>query len=211
MSSSYHHGDLREALLETAGNLVAERGVDGWSVREASARVGVSASAAYYHFASRDDLLTALSIRALNRLGEALREATESAGGGDVLARLCAYARCYVRWACDEPAAAQLAFSPARQRQTGTVDPHPHQVLDDELDRLVESGTLPRQSRPGADFLVWSAVHGLAELAHLNLVRGNGPTDLDLLSDRLVRATMYGLRDEHSAPIPAVGSNHTEA
>ncbi|MFI6317980.1 TetR/AcrR family transcriptional regulator [Nonomuraea sp. NPDC050556] len=76
---AYHHGDLRGALLDAAEALVRERGVEGWSLREASARVGVSPSAAYHHFASRDALVAALAGRVLTTLGERLRQAANTA------------------------------------------------------------------------------------------------------------------------------------
>ena len=209
MSKAYHHGDLRAALLETARALVAERGVDGWSVREASGRVGVSASAAYHHFASRDVLLDALSARVLAELSTALREAADTAGDDDALARLCAYGRRYVRWAGEEPAVARLAFRPVTSGREQPGGWHPHQVLDDELDRLVTAGVLPGHARPGADFVVWSAVHGLAVLVADGLVRGDDPADLDRFSDRLVRTTVNGLCHEPPATAPAVRSRHT--
>ena len=71
----YHHGELRSALLDVAEGLIRERGVDGWSLREASVRIGVSPSAAYHHFDSREALVRALSERVVSRLGERLRRA----------------------------------------------------------------------------------------------------------------------------------------
>ena len=52
----YHHGDLRAALIGTAIEIIAERGVRGFSVAEASRRLGVAVSAPYAHFADRDGL-----------------------------------------------------------------------------------------------------------------------------------------------------------
>src|SRR5262244_137181 len=88
----YHHGDLRAALLDVAEALIRERGVDGWSLREASVRIGVSPSAAYHHFDSRDALVRALSDRVLTRLGERLGRAAEHARGGQQQ-RLIAFGR----------------------------------------------------------------------------------------------------------------------
>ena len=92
----YHHGDLRNALLDSAEALIRERGADGWSLREASARIGVSPSAAYHHFDSRDALVRAtyrtpfLLKGDFNRIDEArlkaalFRDATAIAGAGNV-------------------------------------------------------------------------------------------------------------------------------
>src|SRR5690242_10881955 len=105
----YHHGDLRTALLDTAEALIRERGVDGWSLREVSVRVGVSPSAAYHHFVSRDALVRALSQRLLAQLGERLSDAVERAQG-DGADGLVAFGRGYVRWALEDPAVPRLAF-----------------------------------------------------------------------------------------------------
>src|SRR3954468_20540810 len=93
----YHHGDLRDALLDAAEELIRERGADGWSLREPPARVGVSPSAAYYHFAAREDLVHALSDRVLVRLAHRLARAAGHARG-DEHQRMVALGRTYVRW-----------------------------------------------------------------------------------------------------------------
>ena len=61
---SYHHGDLRGALIDTAVELVAEHGARSFSLAEASRRLGVAVSAPYAHFADRDELLAAVAVRA---------------------------------------------------------------------------------------------------------------------------------------------------
>ena len=70
----YHHGDLRTALIDAAVSLIAERGVRGFSLAEASRRVGVSSAAPYRHFADRDDLLAAVGVRALETFASMVAE-----------------------------------------------------------------------------------------------------------------------------------------
>ncbi|MFF1278259.1 TetR/AcrR family transcriptional regulator [Streptomyces marokkonensis] len=108
----YHHGDLRGALLDAAEALVRERGDTGWSLREASARVGVSPSAAYHHFASRDALVRALSEHVLAQLGTRMSAAAAEAVDGEVgeLRGIIAAGCAYVRWVMEAPAVAKLAF-----------------------------------------------------------------------------------------------------
>ena len=65
----YHHGDLRQALIETAIEMLGERGAEAFSMAEASRRLGVAASAPYRHFADRDALLAAVALRAADLLG----------------------------------------------------------------------------------------------------------------------------------------------
>ncbi|MGW8574319.1 TetR/AcrR family transcriptional regulator [Streptomyces niveus] len=222
---NYHHGELRAALLDAAEALVRERGADGWSLREASARVGVSSSAAYHHFASRDALVRALRRRVLGELGERLsQEVGRAAGpeaGGDHQRRLVAVGRTYVQWAVDDPSVARLAFGagapaagdPASDSTSDAATaPHPHDVLDAELDLLVEVGGLPAAARPGADFVVWAAVHGLATLLVDGLARLDDPRAVAREAERVVRAVLTGLTHEAvpSQGWPTPHSAHTE-
>jgi AcrR family transcriptional regulator len=93
----YHHGDLRAALIETAAELIAERGMRGFSLAETSRRLGVAVSAPYAHFADRDDLLAAVWVRAFELFYAALVPATDEFS--DPADRLAAMARAYVRFA----------------------------------------------------------------------------------------------------------------
>jgi AcrR family transcriptional regulator len=97
----YHHGDLRDALVETAIVLLAERGSAAFSMAEASRRLGVAPSAPYRHFADRDALLAAVAVRAAGLLCERLGQATAS---GSARQRLAAAAEAYVRFAAEQRA-----------------------------------------------------------------------------------------------------------
>jgi AcrR family transcriptional regulator len=209
----YHHGDLRSALLDVAEELARERGVEGWSLREASVRIGVSPSAAYHHFDSRDALVRALAERVLRRLGDRLGRAAGRARGGDPQQRLVAVGRGYIRWALEDPAVARLVFGAGHTGSDAPpLSPHPHDVLVAELDRLVEAGGLPAAARPGAEFVVWAAVHGLAALLVDGLVQLDGQRAVDREAERVVLAVLTGLAHEPpGAPAwPVVRSAHTE-
>jgi len=93
----YHHGDLRAALIETAVEVIGERGVRGFSMAEASRRLGVAVSAPYAHFADRDDLLAAVAVHAYELFyAELVPAVSQAAAPAEQLAEL---ARCYVRFA----------------------------------------------------------------------------------------------------------------
>jgi AcrR family transcriptional regulator/8-oxo-dGTP pyrophosphatase MutT (NUDIX family) len=93
----YHHGDLRAALIDTAIELIGERGVRSFSLAEASRRLGVAASAPYAHFTDRDGLLAAVAARAYERLyAELVPDMYQFQAPAD---RLAAMARGYVRFA----------------------------------------------------------------------------------------------------------------
>src|SRR5579862_550838 len=208
----YHHGDLRNALLDAAEALIRERGADGWSLREATARVGVAPSAAYHHFGSRDALVRALADRVIARVGERLSDAAETAHGGQPQP-LIAVGREYVRWAVEDPAVARVAFAAGRTEPATRISPHPHDVLAAELDRLADVGGLPASARPGAEFVIWAAMHGLAVLVADDLVRLDSPQDIDRQAERVLAAVLTGLAAEPppSPAWPIPRSAHSDA
>jgi AcrR family transcriptional regulator len=93
----YHHGDLRAALIDTAIELIGERGVRGFSLTEASRRLGVAGSAPYAHFADREELLAAVAVRAHEVLYAQLIPAMEQEHRP--ADQLAAMASAYVRFA----------------------------------------------------------------------------------------------------------------
>lgn len=98
--SRYHHGDLRAALVDAAVELIAERGVRGFSLAEASRRVGVTVAAPYRHFADRDDLLAAVAVRALEVFTAMV--AAEASNTDAPAQRLAAMGSAYVRFAAEQ-------------------------------------------------------------------------------------------------------------
>jgi AcrR family transcriptional regulator len=208
----YHHGDLRNALLDAAEALIRERGADGWSLRETSAQVGVSPSAAYHHFDSRNALVRALADRVIARLGKRLSAAAATAHGGPQQP-LIAVGREYVRWAVEDPSVAHMAFAAGRTEPATLISPHPYDVLATELDRLADAGGLPASARPGAEFVFWAAMYGLAVLLADGLVRLDSPQAIDREAERVFSAVLTGLAAEPppSAPWPVPRSAHSEA
>jgi AcrR family transcriptional regulator len=105
---SYHHGDLKAALVDVAIELITERGVRGFSLAEASRRLGVTVAAPYRHFADRDDLLAAVAVRAFGACTAALAGAVSA--GGEPAAQLTAMAGAYVRFAAEQRPLFDAAF-----------------------------------------------------------------------------------------------------
>src|SRR4051812_20284622 len=94
-AAKYHHGDLREALLRTAWNLVSRRGVEALSLRSVADEVGVSHAAPAHHFRGKQALVDALRAEAWLRFASALEAAEESG--------LRALGRTYVAFAMEHP------------------------------------------------------------------------------------------------------------
>lgn len=100
---SYHHGNLREALIEAALDLIGEQGVEALSVREVARRAGVSPGAPFRHFANRTALLTAVAEQAGQRLRDAVDEAMARTQRQAPMARFAALGLAYLAWARENP------------------------------------------------------------------------------------------------------------
>jgi AcrR family transcriptional regulator len=165
MERSYHHGNLRPALVGTAVELARAKGPDGVVLREVARRTGVSHNAAYRHFADREQLLAEVALWAMGRLEQAMEERLATVRKRDPAVRarqrLREVGRAYVEFALSEPGLFEVAFSaPFHSAETQG----PYGLLNRTLDELVEVGVLPAGRRPGAEVACWAGVHGFAEL-----------------------------------------------
>lgn len=199
---SYHHGDLRRVLLEAGIELAREGGPEAVVLREATRRAGVVPNAAYRHFTSRDALLQAVRAAALAALAVAMeKELARARKQADVArASLRAIGIAYLRFAEREPGLFRTAFSVAADPETagdpgwaGRSGMNPFQLLGAALDQMVEAGALPAERRPGAEYLAWSAVHGLAMLALEGPLRRMTRKQIQAIGQRVVAMVEKGL------------------
>src|SRR6188768_1796177 len=191
----YHHGDLRRALVSAATDLAAREGPDGVALREAARRVGVSPSAAYRHFPSRDGLLAVVGSEARQALANRMLEAIDAVGAGDPIehatGRFRACGRQYIDFALAEPGLFAVAFRPCPPELYTPEDPSPYHVLAGALDALDAVGVLA-VARAGAEESAWAAVHGAAVLLGTGAIP---PSErervidgtLDMVADGLLR------------------------
>ncbi|MBW8067884.1 MAG: TetR family transcriptional regulator [Ferrovum sp.] len=166
--NQYHHGNLEQALIEAAVSLIAQHGVAGFSLREAAAHVGVSPSAAYRHFSSKEDLLNAVALDGFQRLAlqmeHAMAEARTLNPECPALAAFQALGLAYVTFAVNNPPHFQVMFGIPFQEKPETDRTSPYQLLQTALDDLVGEKVLAVENRSGAELYAWSVVHGLAGL-----------------------------------------------
>lgn len=174
---TYRHGDLRRALLEAGIELARSGGPDAVVLREATRRAGVAPNAAYRHFESHRALLQAVRAAALSAVAVAMETELAALPGNlspaaFARASVRAVGTGYLKFAQAESGLFRTAFAASGQLQQGQSDPaaagqsglNPFELLGAALDKLVEAGVMPAGRRPGAEFLAWSAVHGLAML-----------------------------------------------
>ena len=182
----YHHGDLRNALVVAATELAARDGADGVVLREAARRIGVSPSAAYRHFPSREGLLAVVGSQARQALVERMVSAMAAVGSpGEASAtteRFRACGREYVRFALDEPGLFAVAFRPCPPELYVPDEFSPYHVLSQSLDELDRAGLLA-VPRAGAEEYAWIGVHGAAVLL------GGGAID-PRERDRVIEGTL---------------------
>ncbi|RWC40367.1 MAG: TetR/AcrR family transcriptional regulator [Mesorhizobium sp.] len=109
--TGYHHGNLRDTLIDAAIQLVEEGGPDNVSVREAAKRAGVSPGAPFRHFQSKTALLTAVAEQAMNRLTEAVANALSEVDSADPIVAFEAIGQGYLEWAIANPTHFQIISS----------------------------------------------------------------------------------------------------
>lgn len=166
--ATYHHGDLRAALLAAARSLLDEGGVPAVSLREAARRAGVSPAATYRHFADKDALLVALAVQGFNEFGDAMRLAFE--GATEPMADMGV---AYVQFAVDRPGLFRLMFGPAVADRSKS--PELLAAIARAI-QLFDSGMKTRKDvapgDPVASLRAWATMHGLATLAIDNMLPG---------------------------------------
>lgn len=162
----YHHGALRPALIAAAEAVIAERGVDGFSLRETARRAGVSPSAPAHHFGDARGLLTAIATSAFEALGDALAEASAAGSRDD---RVRAQGLAYVRFALANRARFDVMWRAALLNGEDETYAAAGRRAFGLLDAAVR-GEGARREGPSDPALApsiacWSTVHGFARLA----------------------------------------------
>ncbi len=186
VAKSYHHGELRTALVGAALALLTEGGADALSLRAVARRAGVSAMAPYRHYPDKEALLAAVAVQGFDGLRDMLRAADASAPAGEALV---AQAVAYVRYAEENPALFRLMFGPAR---LGT---HPALEAAGGTAYAVLASRVTAQTPADADreacaLGCWSMVHGLASLFLDGRIGDKTPAPRDGLTRRIAAAML---------------------
>jgi len=181
-SSPYHHGDLKNALIQAGVKILSEEGVSGLSLRKVAHEAGVSHAAPYAHFEDKEALLAAISTEGYRRLYRAIQVAVDR-HRDDAAAQLVEGAWAYVKFALDDRAHFQLTMSGAvenEQRYPALVETSRQSfaLVVTIVEACQEQGVL----RKGLPHLVavgvWSLMHGFVSL---------------LLENQIPRAVRAGL------------------
>ena len=165
---SYHHGNLKEALLRAALELIAEKGPAGFTFADAARWAGVSPAAPYRHFRDRDELIANVARRGFELFGEALTKAWDE-GRPELMAAFDRLGRAYLDFAKHQPAYYSAMFEAGvpldTDPQLRAASEVSFGVLRGAAENLV--ALRPPQGRPPALMValhVWSMTHGIASL-----------------------------------------------
>lgn len=205
--TSYHHGHLRQALTAAALTLISERGVDGFSLREAAREVGVSPSAVYRHFPDKAALLAAVAEDGFTLLATSTAAAVDAALGHPdprraAVEALHAVGSTYVEFAVTYPQHFRVMFGPhgagatPQPRGSDARGRTPYDLFVLALDGLTHAGVIPPEGRADAELPAWSAVHGLASLLIDGPVRRPDPGERNEETRRVVNFVLTALRGQ---------------
>ena len=164
----YHHGNLREALLEASIQLIAEIGPSAFTLREVARRAGVSHNAPYRHFTDKDSLLAAVAAQGYSELNDAMLQAANRRT--DALDRLKHAGLAYIEFALRRPEHFTVMFDAPFSKQTNPEAARASERAFSTLVSLVKDSQDQRLLTPDPltlqfALLAWTMVHGIAKLA----------------------------------------------
>lgn len=183
---NYHHGDLKNALIEAGIKIVGNEGMKALSLRKVAATCGVSHAAPYNHFKTKEELLEAMQQHITNQFAEQLQETLENhTGQTDVLIELgCAYLRFFITnphyysfifgqvgISCDFDSLENNSYPPFNIFKKAAID-------------RFRSSDKPESEYMKSILAMWSVAHGFTGFATMNTIKYSGDWE-NLLSEIL--------------------------
>lgn len=194
--TSYHHGDLKAALVEAAVAAARAGGESAVGLNKLAAGLGVSPSAAYRHFPDglEELLVTVGDVARVELADRIVLRMSQAKGSRDPATaarrRFRASGEAYVEYVLEQPGLFQVACRHDRGRSR---EADPYGLLESCVDELVRAGALEQQARDDAAVAAWAAVHGLAMLMTEGPLRRLGPQRRRSVIDRTLAMVEAGL------------------
>lgn len=196
--ATYHHGDLRRALVDAASRALERQRVEDLSLRALGRELGVSPRAPYRHFETKEELLAAVAVEGFHAFGAFARSRVASTGK-DPIGRLRAFAEAFVLFAVEHPASFRVMYAPyatvnesAPELMQARADAHRGSmdiIADGQAAGLLRAGD-PMQIA----LLLWSSMHGLSVLlTEGQLGRFDRPIDAAKLAHLVSGLLLEGL------------------
>ena len=207
----YHHGNLKEALLQAALNLIAQKGAAGFTFADAARMAGVSPAAPYRHFRDRDELLSSIAQRGFEQFEALLVQAWDD-GRPDTIAAFERLGKAYLAFAREEPAFYSAMFESGVPVETtpalAAASERAFAVIRAAAERLAAlvPSNMPRPPALMMALHIWSMSHGVASLfARGDAARRKLPMSAEDLLEAEVLIYLRGLglpTDRKSEPPP---------
>lgn len=195
---NYHHGDLRNTLIQVGIEMLAEGGEAALSLRKLAQRAGVSHNAPYQHFEDKNALIAAIAEEGFRLLGEAIDSGLHKVSEADPTAKLTALGRAYVDFALSHPNHLQVMFGTFPNSDYPELAAQASRTLDKlvaAVTEVHERGNLKVSDPQDAAAVVWMTVHGLSAI----LIADKLPDRIvqnrtaDALTERFVQMLCHGL------------------
>lgn len=193
----YHHGNLRQALIEAALQLIETRGPMGFTLSEAAKQAGVTPAAVYRHFDGREDLIAEAALQGYEIFADLMEYAYEK-GQPSALAAFSATGRAYLAFARKYPghyiAMFESGISVNRTPELATIAARASGVLEKAATDL--SQHIPEDKRPPASMFsahIWALSHGVVELFARNSPGRASPFPADDLLETGIGIYLRGL------------------
>ncbi len=185
---AYHHGDLRNSLINAGIEMLAEGGAAALDLRKVARIVGVSHNAPYRHFADKQALLAAIAEYGFNLLGAKLKEAIEETAATSHQ-QVLGIARAYINFAQQNPALMREMFSGLTIERTAYPDLYATSktslfLIVETIKRGQERKEISEGNPLHFTMLVWSLIHGLAMLLIENQI--NPPPEEKITTDGML-------------------------
>ena len=184
----YHHGNLRQVLLEAAEAELIERGPDKFSLRGVAKRAGVSHSAPAHHFGDVDGLLTALATVSFTRFDAHMRIKSDEAPN-DPKARLVAIGEGYIEYAKNNHAMFDMQFGSDRinrcNEEAQKAAALSYECLTEHVDAVLAQKGARLSEYPDSPHAYWALAHGLANLFTAKSSDNMPPSQRENLDERI--------------------------
>jgi AcrR family transcriptional regulator len=195
---SYHHGDLRNTLVQIGTEMLIESGEASLSLRKIAQQAGVSHNAPYQHFSDKNALLAAIAEDGFRLLGEAMDMATHDLIDDTPLERLIAVGQAYVAFAIGHPSHLQLMFGSFSSADYPRLAERAHETLQKLITIVGEigaEGQLNDDNIHDVSTAVWMTLHGMSAMLNASklppYIQQNRPPDI--LVERFIEMICKGL------------------
>jgi AcrR family transcriptional regulator len=190
VKTAYHHGNLRNDLVTAAVEIIRKSGPDALTLRVVAQRLGVSQTAPYRHFASKEALLTAVAAEGFTSLLTSIHRALDAVGA-DPIVRLQTIGKSYIRFALAWPAHFAVMYGPRPTEFSVGAVAEAGRAAFSLLTELVvacqSAGTLRAGNPTRMGVQIWGIMHGLATLyLHGLLPRSLSEAELEALGEEIV-------------------------